>query len=166
MRYWAGAALAFALAIVQASSVSQFRIFGATPNLLLVMLVAWLVVRGLEDVLPMIGVAGVTLGLVGLQTPGVALLALLPVALLGVAREAHVLHSQLLLALALVAAASFAYHAVLLLAVFAGGGVFAPLVALRAVVLPAAVVNVVLAIPVYGLMRFVATPARRGALSF
>ena len=75
MRYVTGAAIAFMLALVQASSVEQFRIIGVAPNLLLVFLVSWLVVRGLDDVLPMVAVAGITLGLVGLQTPGLALLA-------------------------------------------------------------------------------------------
>ena len=54
MRYWIGAAIAFLLALVQASSIEQFKILGVSPNLMLVLLVSWLVVRGLDDVLPMI----------------------------------------------------------------------------------------------------------------
>ena len=103
MRYWTGAGVAFFLALLQASSIEQFKVLGVTPNLLLVLLVSWLVVRGLDDVLPMIAVAGVTLGFVGLQTPGLVLLALLPIAGLGVLREMHVIHSDLLLVLAFVA---------------------------------------------------------------
>ena len=89
MRYITGTVIAFALALVQASSIQQFRIVGVTPNLMLVFLVAWLVVRGLDDVLPMIAVAGVTSGLIGLQTPGIVLLALLPIAALGLLRDAR-----------------------------------------------------------------------------
>jgi uncharacterized membrane protein YjgN (DUF898 family) len=80
MRYWAGGAFAFFLALFQAASVEQFKILGVAPNLLLVLIVSWLVVRGLDDVLPMIAVAGLTLSFVGLQSPGLALLALLPIA--------------------------------------------------------------------------------------
>lgn len=166
MRYWTGAAIAVLLALVQASSIQQFRILGVTPNLLLVMLVCWLVVRGLDDVLPMIAVSGVTLGLVGLQTPGVVLLALLPIAALGVVRELHVVHSGLMLVIALVAGASVAYDMVLLANVFATGGVLQPATALRAVIMPSAIVNLVLAPPVYAVMRFARPDERRNRLAY
>ena len=71
MRYWTGAVIAFFLAIVQASSVEQFKVLGVSPNLMLVFLVAWLVVRGLEDVLPMIVRGRRDAGVVGLQIAGV-----------------------------------------------------------------------------------------------
>src|SRR5450759_4126284 len=109
MRYWTGSAIAILLALLQASSVEEFRVLGVTPNLLLVLLVSWLVVRGLDDVLPMIAVAGVTIGFVWLQTPGLVLLALLPIAGLGILRELHVIHSDILLVLAFVLAATVAY---------------------------------------------------------
>jgi hypothetical protein len=164
MRYVTGSLIAFLLALVQASSVEQFRIAGITPNLMLVFLVAWLVVRGLDDVLPMIGVAGVTLGLVGMQNPGLVLLALVPVALLGALREIHVIHSETLLVLTLVFASSLAYETVLL------GGVVATkfdtdvMTGLSAVVLPAALVNLGLTMPIYLPMRLT-RPVRRGWLA-
>jgi cell shape-determining protein MreD len=166
MRYWTGALIACFLAIVQASSVEQFKILGVSPNLMLVFLVAWLVIRGLDDVLPMVFVAGVTFGLVGLQSPGVVLLALLPIAGLGAFREMHVIHSDLILVLALVFGASLAYEVVTLASVMATGGGFDVAAALRATVIPAAIVNVVIAGPVYFIMRFARPSQRRGQLSF
>lgn len=166
MRYWGGAVIAFFMAIVQASSVEQFKMLGVSPNLMLVFLVAWLVVRGLDDVLPMIFVGGVTLGLVGLQPPGVILLALLPIAGLGAIRELHVVHSDLILVLALVFGASLAYEVVILGSVMATGGVLEITTGLRATVLPAAIVNVALTPPVYLLMRLARPVERRGQLSF
>ena len=121
MRYWFGGAVVFLLALLQASSVQQFHVLGVVPNLMLVLLAAWLVVRGLDDVLPMIAVAGVTLGIIGLQAPGLVLLALLPIAALGVVRELHIVHSDLLLVLALVAGATAAYEFVLIASVIATG---------------------------------------------
>ena len=161
MRYITGGAIAFVLALVQASSIEQFKIVGATPNLLLVMLVTWLVVRGLDDVLPMIAVAGVTTGLIGLQTPGLVLLALLPIAGFGVLREMHVIHNDLVLALGLVFAASVAYEVVILLSVMATGGALDPLAALRSAVLPVAIVNVAMTPFVFAVMRL-ARPSSRG----
>jgi len=154
VRYIIGGAFAFLLALVQASSVEQFRILGVAPNLMLVMLAAWLAVRGLDDVLPMIVVGGITMGFVGLQTPGLVLLALLtPLVAFGAVRELHIIPSQALLALAFVLGASLAYETILLAGVLAAGGVFDLRSAFVDVVLPAAIVNVMLAPPVYLLMR-------------
>ena len=166
MRYWTGAAIAFGLALVQASSVEQFKILGVSPNLMLVFLVAWLVVRGLDDVLPMLLVSGVTLGLVGLQPPGVVLLALLPVAALGVVRELHIVHSDFVLALLLIIPATLAYETVMLLSVMATGGALDLIEGLRATVVPVAIVNVALMPLVFGMMRFAKPANRRGQLSF
>ena len=166
MRYITGTVIAFALALVQASSIQQFRIVGVTPNLMLVFLVAWLVVRGLDDVLPMIAVAGVTSGLIGLQTPGIVLLALLPIAALGLLREMHVIHSDLALVIALVFAATVAYELVILIAVMATGGALDPLTGLRNAVFPAAIVNVAMTPFVFGIMRLAKPAARRGRLAY
>jgi cell shape-determining protein MreD len=166
MRYWIGAALAFFLALLQASSIDQFRIIGVAPNLLLVLLVAWLVVRGLDDVLPMIAVAGITMGLIGLQMPGLVLLALLPVVGFGLVRELHIIHSEPLLVLALVFASSIAYEMVLLISVMATGGVLDLTTAITRSVLPAAIVNVALTPVVYVVMRLARPGPSRHRLSY
>ena len=166
MRYITGGTIAFVLALVQASSIEQFKIVGATPNLLLVMLATWLVVRGLDDVLPMIAVAGVTTGLIGLQTPGLVLLALLPIAGFGVLREIHVIHNDLVLAIGLVFAASVAYEVVILLSVMATGGAIDPLAALRSAVLPVAIVNVAMTPFVFAVMRLARPPSRGRRLAY
>jgi cell shape-determining protein MreD len=165
VRYWTGGSLACSLALFQASSVQDFRILGVTPNLVLVLLVAWLVVRGLDDVLPMIAVSGITMAFVGLQTPGLVLLALLPIAALGVVRELHVVHSDLLLVLTLVVAASVAYEAVVLLGALVAGGRFDLVTGFRSAVVPSALVNAALAPPVYLVMRL-ARPGNRHRLSY
>ncbi len=166
MRYVFGAIAAFVLALVQASSIEQFHVLGVAPNLMLVLLTSWLVVRGLDDVLPMIAVAGITMGFIGLQTPGLVLLAmLLPLALLGVVRELHVLHSEVLLVLLLTGAATAAYESLLLLGAMATGGVLDPAGALTGVIVPAAVVNVALTPPVYAVMRL-ARPGPERRFSF
>ena len=161
MRYWVGGLIAFVLALVQASSVQQFHILGVVPNLLLVLLTAWLVVRGLDDVLPMIGVAGISLGLIGLQAPGLVLLALLPLAGLGVIRELRVVHSDFLLFLVLVAAATVFYESVMVLGVMLAGGGHDLVAAFTRDMVPATAVNVAIAPPVYLVMRL-ARPYPRG----
>ncbi len=166
MRYLTGAAIAFMLALVQASSIEQFRVLGVAPNLMLVFLVSWLVVRGLDDVLPMLAVAGVTLGLIGLQAPGLVLLALLPIAALGVVREMHIIQSDVLLALLLVIAATLAYETIMLTGVIAAGGRLDPMTGLRSAVVPAALVNLAMTPFVYAVMRLARPAERRNRLSY
>jgi uncharacterized membrane protein YjgN (DUF898 family) len=166
MRYWTGSGIALFLALLQASSIEQFKVLGVTPNLLLVLLVSWLVVRGLDDVLPMIAVAGVTIGFVGLQTPGLVLLALLPIAGLGAFREMHVIHSDILLVLALVVAATVAYESIIIASLVATGGGYDIAVALRSAVVPAAIVNLAITLPVYVVMRFAKPSDRRNRLAY
>jgi len=167
MRYVVGGVIGVLLALVQVSSVQQFVLLGVAPNLVLVMLVCWLVVRGLDDVLPMVAVCGVTLGLIDLQTPGLVLLALvIAIAATGAIRELHIVHSEIVLTLALVAAASIIYEGILFLHVLATGGVFEPLQGLLNAVLPAAAVNVVIAVPVYLLMRLARPAGQRNAYSW
>ncbi len=166
MRYWTGGVIALFLALLQASSVEQFKVLGVTPNLLLVLLVSWLVVRGLDDVLPMIAVAGVTLGFIGLQTPGLVLLALLPIAGLGVLREMHVIHSDIVLVLAFVLAASVAYESMIVASLVVTGGGYDIITALRSAVIPAAIVNVAMTLPVYVVMRLAKPSDRRNRLAY
>lgn len=166
MRYWTGGVIALFLALLQASSVEQFKVLGVTPNLLLVLLVSWLVVRGLDDVLPMIAVAGVTLGFIGLQTPGLVLLALLPIAGLGVLREMHVIHSDIVLVLAFVLAASMAYESIIVASLVVTGGGYDIMTALRSAVIPAAIVNVAITLPVYVVMRLAKPSDRRNRLAY
>ena len=166
MRYWTGGVLVLFVALFQAASVDQFRILGVSPNVVLVLLVAWTVVRGLDDVLPMIAIAGLTLGFVGLQTPGLVLLALLPLAGLGLLREMHVVHSDLLLVLALVLAASLMYETIMLLAVAATGGTRDVVLGFRSAVVPAAIVNLAITPPLYFIMRLARPAESRRRLSY
>lgn len=166
MRYVTGGVVALFLALLQASSIQQFKVVGVTPNLLLVLLVSWLVVRGLDDVLPMIAVAGITISFVGLQTPGLVLLALLPIAGLGLLREMHVIHSDLLLVLALVAAATVAYESVIVASLVVTGGGYDVIAALRSAVIPAAIVNVIITPPVYVVMRLARLSSRHNRLAY
>lgn len=166
MRYWTGSAAALFLALLQASSIEQFKVIGVTPNLLLVLLVLWLVVRGVGDVLPMIAVAGVTMGFIGLQTPGLVLLALLPIAALGALRELHVIHSDVLLALAFVVAATVAYELIIVASLMASGAGLDVLAALRSAVVPAAIVNVAITPPAYLVMRLAKPSDRRNRLAY
>jgi hypothetical protein len=166
VRYVTGGAFVVFVALAQASSIEQFKILGVSPNLVLVLLAAWLVTRGLDDVLPMVLVAGATLGLVGLQTPGLVLLALLPLAALGVLKELHIIHSDALLALLIVAAATLLYEATMVLSVMLTGGGLDSRAAISNVIIPAVLVNLAITPPVYVVMRILKPADTRRRLSY
>lgn len=167
MRYLLGAGAAFFLAMFQASSVEQFHVLGVIPNLMLVILVCWLVLRGFDDVLPMVAVTGVTLAFVGLQTPGLVLLALLlAIAPAGVLREMHIISSEFVLTLALVALASATYEAVLLAGVMTTGGALDLRGGFGEIVAPATVVNVLLTPPIFLVMRLAKPRAARNRYAY
>jgi hypothetical protein len=151
----------------QASSVEQVHVLGVIPNLMLVTIVCWLVVRGLDDVLPMVAVTGITLGFVGLQTPGLVLLALLlAVVPAGLLRELHVISSELLLALGLVALSTLIYETALMLGVMATGGPFDLRGAFADIVFPATLVDLALAPPTYVVMRLAKPHASRNRYAY
>jgi hypothetical protein len=81
------------------------------------------------------------------------LLALLPVIGLGLVRELHVVHSDTVLVLALVAASTAMYELVLLASVMASGGVLDARTALAGTVVPSVLVNVAITLPVHLVMR-------------
>ena len=93
---------------------------------------------------------------------------LAPLALFGVVRELKILHSETVLTVALVLGASLLYETIMLGGVMATGGVFDPVRGLTEVVLPAAIVNLAIALPVYLMMRLLrpSLPRRRNAYSF
>jgi rod shape-determining protein MreD len=162
MRYAVGGLAACLIALVQASSAQQFEMLGVVPNVLLVIVIAWLVVRGPDDVLPMAGVAGVLIGLIGVQTPGLALLAMvLAVAAGALVRELHVVHSDFVLAALLTLGGSMIYELVVLAGAMAAGAALEPAAALRYAVLPAAAVNLSLLPPIFFVMRLAGAPPRR-----
>jgi hypothetical protein len=89
-----------------------------------------------------------------------------PVALLGVVREMHIVHSDVVLVLALVACASAAYESVMVLGVIAMGGGRDIIAALTRDIGPAIVVNLAITLPVYFVMRFAKPTERRHRLSY
>jgi hypothetical protein len=93
---------------------------------------------------------------------------LVPLAGLGVVRELHVIHSQTMLMFAFVLVASLVYESMLFAGVLATGGVPHVRTALGEVVLPAALVNLLIGLPVYAVIHFArpASPRRRNAYSF
>lgn len=157
MRYWLGFGLVLILVLLQTSALPLFSIFGTRPDLLLVVLMAWMLARGLPEALPLAALAGLLLGFLGAGSPGVPLIALALVAVLAAGRELRLLQPDLL-ALLVAFAGSLVYQFVFLVSASLGGRTVGWADAFS-VVLPAAVINAVVMVPAYRAMALTVRPA-------
>jgi rod shape-determining protein MreD len=161
MNYYLTLPLLLLVALVEAAVMPMFRIGGLQPNLMLVLLVAWLMVRGDGEAFVLIPIAGVFLGLVDGAPMGTALLALAPVAVLHEVRGAHLAESGLVLTVAFTVVMTLVYHTVYLLVFTVEGTAGAWDAALLRVAVPICLLNVVLLLPVYALMSAASQNLRR-----
>lgn len=152
-------AIAFA-ALVQAAVMPSFSIFGAQPNLVLALLVAWLIVRPRREGLLLVPAAGMMVGLLDGEPLGLAMLALTPLILMAEVRDLRLVESDLLPALVLAAAGTLVYEAIVLLTLAVTGERLDWLASVLDVLVPAAIANALLLLPIYGLVRLASMDLR------
>ena len=90
---------------------------------------------------------------------------MMPVVAFGMVREARLIHSDVVLVVALVAASTVGYELVLLAGVMLTGGVLDMATALSRAVVPAVIVNLAITAPVYAVMRVAKPHGDRHRLS-
>ena len=146
--------------IAQVSILPAFSIFGVQPNLVIVLLVAWMAVRGQREVLLLVPAAGLVQGLLDSQPLGLAMLALAPIILMTELRELRWAESDLVPALVLAALATLVYETTILLTLAVTGEHLDWLASVLDVLVPAAIANALLLLPVYGLIRLASLDLR------
>jgi rod shape-determining protein MreD len=152
MRYVIAAVLVLLVAAAQTSALSAFRVLGVHANFMLVLLLSWAMVRGLEEAMVVVPMGGLALGLMDSQLMGVAMLALVPLVLLTEIREARIIQGDFLLAILLILLSTLAYEVIILIILRVTGETVQWWGILSRVVVPAAIVNALLVPPVYGLL--------------
>ena len=151
-------------ALVQVSVLPSFSIFGVQPNLLIILLAAWMSVRGQREALILIPAGGLVLGLLDSEPLGLAMLALAPLILLTEIREMRLVASDLLPAVILVALATLSYEMTILLTLAVRGERLDWFTSVLDVLAPASIANVVLLLPVYGIVRLASWDVRQRRL--
>jgi rod shape-determining protein MreD len=159
--YYIGPPLVLLLALSEAAVLPMFRISGLQPNLVLVLLVTWLMLRGPKEAFILIAVAGVTLGFVEGAPLGTALLALAPLVLLHEVRGAQLRESGLLMTTLFIVVMTFTFHTIYFLVYALFGQSGDPLIALTRVIVPTALLNVVVLLPIYLVISLSSQEARR-----
>lgn len=161
MSYAIGVFAVVVAIIAQVAIMPAFSIFGVQPNLVIVILVAWMATRGRREALVLIPIAGFAHGLLDSQPLGLAMLALAPLILMTEIRELRLVDSPLLPAIVLTMAATVVYESTIMVTLALTGESIEWIAAVRNVLVPAAIVNALLLIPVYGLVRFASLDLRQ-----
>lgn len=163
MRYYIAVPLMLFVVLVQTASLPMFSVFGTHPNLVLILLASWAVVRGQEEALVLIPLAGLSLGLLDSHPLGLHLLAFVPLALLLLVHDLRLVEAHFLMALAIVLAATLAYEGVFLVVLRLTGETLDWWGNISRVVIPAAIANTLLTPPVYALVWLASVDRRRRA---
>ncbi|MGQ9766968.1 MAG: rod shape-determining protein MreD [Anaerolineae bacterium] len=143
-----------AIVLAQATLVSRIRVFGVSPDLLLVTVVGWGLLRGVSEGLLWGFGGGLGVDVISGLPLGTSALALLPAAWLG-GRGRHTVYSfSMLLPLLLAVLASFLRGWVLLVLQSAGGVRVDWIATTLYVIGPEAVLNALLIVVVYPFMRW------------
>jgi rod shape-determining protein MreD len=158
--YYIGVPLLLFVALVEASVLPMFPIYGLQPNLMLILLVGWLIVRGANEAYIFAPIGGLMLGLVDSAPLGTALIGLAPLALLQDIRGAQLREGGFVAALAFVIVMSLFYNFVHLAVFTLQGQAGDWLTATLRIILPVAFLNVLVMVPLYGIMSL-ASPERQ-----
>lgn len=153
----------FGTTLFQMTFLAAIRPFGVSANLLLVFLVSWALVRGIEEAGLATAVGGIFLALFSSAPPWLALLAILPVIPLALVRDLHLLESNFLMAIPVLISATVLYFGIMLIGLALSGDGIPVMLALRRLALPTLVGNLMLLAPVYWSVSLVASPPRRAS---
>jgi rod shape-determining protein MreD len=161
MSYWIGLPLLVLVALTEVSVLPMFRVYGLQPNLLLVLLVVWLIVRGGNEAFILAPIGGIVLGLVDGAPTGAALIGLAPLAFLQDFQGSQLREGGFISAVAFTILMSLFYNYVHLAVFTVAGDSGDWLVASTRIILPTVFLNVVILLPLYGLMTLASPEQRR-----
>ena len=161
MSYYFGIPFLLLAALTEVAVAPMFRVAGLQPNLVLIILTAWLIARGQSEVYWLIPIGGFLVGLVDGAPLGAAIIAMAPLALLQDVRGSQLGEGGLVLALLFVVVMTIVYHFVfLLIYTFEGQAASWPQATTR-VIIPTALINAVVLVPVYLFLSLFSHELRR-----
>jgi rod shape-determining protein MreD len=159
--YYVGLPLILLLAVMEAAVLPLFRVSGLQPNLVLVLLICWLMLRGPNEAFVLIPFGGFVLGLVDGATLGTALLALAPLALLHEVRGAQLREGGFVLTVVFTVIMTLIYNLTYLLVFTVSGESGSWVAATTRVIIPTAFLNVVILLPIYFFVSLSSQELRR-----
>ena len=161
MSYYFGIPLLLIAALAEVAVAPMFRVAGLQPNLVLVLLTAWLIARGQNEVYWLIPVGGFLLGLVDGAPLGTAIIAMAPLALLQDIRGSQLREGGLALAIIFVVIMTVVYHLTYLMMFTLRGESASWVQAMTRVIVPTALINAVTLVPAYLFLSLFSHELRR-----
>ena len=134
--------------------------FGVHPDLVLLVAVAWCLLRGREEALVLAATGGMTLDLLSAGPAGAMTLAIVAATLLASLSEINVFRSVPLLPYVTATGATFLFYAILMLALAVMGTRIPIGTTLLRVVLPVLLLDILCMVVVYSALRWVARRLR------
>lgn len=164
MRYLAALAVLYFLASFAVSAMPYVRVLGVTPDLMLILAACWAVVRGQNEAMVVVPMAGVFRDLTSSDPLGTSVLGLAPIVPLTALVRVRAVESQFVPAVVVVFAAT-CFHGIVSMTVLAATGQAVPVGdGLMRVVVPLAVVNSLFTVIVYLPVIWLTVRARPGPL--
>ena len=154
VNFYAAIPLMAVLAVLQTAVLPRFPIAGLEPQLVFLVALAWGLLRGLEEGLVWAFIAGLWIDLFSMTPLGLSSLALVAMAFLASLSEGRVWRSHIILPLAVALIASVGYHAISAAVLFLSGNAVDWLTVARQVLLPSALLNAALILPIYAFVRW------------
>lgn len=141
MKYVIAAAVAELLAVLHVSVMQYIEILGVTPDLVLIFVAVWAVVRGHEEAFVVALLAGFVKDLATSDPLGTAALALTPIVLLAAAARIRAVDTEFLPSVVVVALGSLGYGIISMIVLAGTGQSVAWSDSILRVVLPGCLVN-------------------------
>ena len=161
MSYYFGIPLLLLAALSEVAVAPMFRVAGLQPNLVLVLLTAWLIARGQNEVYWLIPVGGFLLGLGDVAPLGTAIIAMAPLAILQDIRGSQLREGGLALAIIFIVIMTVVYHLTYLMMFTLRGESAGWVQAMTRVIIPTALINAVTLVPVYWFLSLFSHELRR-----
>jgi len=159
--YYIAMPLLLLAALCEVAVAPMFRVSGLQPNLVLVMLTAWMITRGQSEAFVLIPIGGFLLGLVDGAPLGTAIIAMAPLALLQDVRGSQLREGGLALAIIFIVIMTVVYHLVYLMMFTLRGESASWLQAMTRVVIPTVLINAVTLVPCYWVFSLFSQDLRR-----
>jgi len=161
VKYMAAIVAAFFAVVVAASLASHVRVLGVAPDLVLIFVACWAMVRGQREAMVVVPIAGFLRDLTTSDPVGTSVLALSPIVVLAVLRDLRPVESDFLPTLVVVAAASLVYAVISMTVLTAVGDDVPWATGLLRVAFPSMLVNALFTVVVYVPMRSLSPRPRR-----
>ena len=150
------------LVLLQVSAIPAFSLLGVAPNILLVVLTCWAIVRNQTEAMVLVPIAGISIGLLTLQGIAESVAAFVPIIMVTALRRELGPRSEYVWALAVVIIVTMLHFAAVAISIETSGSGIEWIAAMTDRLVPSIITNLATAVFVYWLIRLpTARPVQR-----